>query len=228
MQRRQHLFFALLAVVHLISTLWSFPWGIWITKPLLLPTLAAIYYLQVPRPLRGFDRLILVALLASCAGDIWLMLGRESFFLFGLGSFLIAHLFYIAAFLRAPGRSPGIRQGWPALILILYAILFVSYLWADLDPTLSIPVGIYALVIGIMGGAAFLFRYKMGPSTGGILVVMGALLFIASDSLIALNKFKPDLALWQPRFLIMLTYIAGQWLICEGVIRVRKVAAAFR
>jgi uncharacterized membrane protein YhhN len=79
-----------------------------------------------------------------------------------------------------------------------------------------IPVIVYAVVILSMLAAA-LNRYGKVNGLSFMLVSLGALLFVASDSMIAINKFyeKFDFA----RILIMATYLLGQYLIATGSLR---------
>ena len=92
---------------------------IFVTKPCLLLLLALWFYLQM-RPLDSRDiRLILVGLLFSFGGDVLLMLvsngpRNEDFFLFGLGSFLVAQVCYMMAFLSFPGAKNGavVQKPW--------------------------------------------------------------------------------------------------------------------
>ena len=96
------LFFCL-AIVNLLSEYFEYTVGIYISKPLLMPTLMLLAWLAFPKPLSRFSKLILLALFFSFLGDSLLMLVEvfaqsDLFFLLGLSAFLLGHLFYITAF----------------------------------------------------------------------------------------------------------------------------------
>jgi len=81
---------------------------------------------------------------------------------------------------------------------------------------LQIPVMVYALVITLMSLQA-LFRYGYTSKPSFILVFCGAISFMISDSLLAINKFMQPLPL--SGLAIMLTYLLAQYLIVEGVLK---------
>jgi len=219
----QGIYFAL-AAFHLISILVNFPLGVQYSKPLLISFLAIAYWQSCSRKLTPFDQSILVGLIFSWLGDVLLLFagiqGKEILFLSGLGSFLLAHLFYIRAFILFPGSGKTLFP-LALLIIFVYLIGILSYLWPVLAGVFMIPVLLYSMVISIMGYFAYVF-YKKNPTPASKAVVWGALLFMVSDSLIALDKFMVSLEIWQVRFLIMLTYLAAQWLISSGVLKVKN------
>lgn len=153
-------------------------------------------------------RLIGVGLLFSGAGDILLHLDGVRFFVHGLGAFLIAHLFYIAAFIRQPAL---LRSKVPVIAAIgVYGAAMGIMLFPRLGDML-IPVTVYLIIIIGMGISASL------GSTNHAMVIIGACCFILSDSLIAINRFLLPLPLSD--YLIMGTYYAAQLLITAGVAR---------
>lgn len=126
----------------------------------------------------------------------------ESSFLAGLGVFLLAHVAYIAAFVA--------RTGAPRPLLLLpflaWGIAVVARLWPGLGP-MRVPVIAYAVVICTM-------MWRAAATTdlpGGPLALAGAVLFAASDTLIALDRFHRTIA--GARYPIMVLYWAGQLLI---------------
>ncbi len=153
------------------------------------------------------DALLLAALLFSLGGDVFLML-PGNYFIPGLASFLVAHLFYIALF----------RQGTPwfasrtGLVAVLgFGASMYAVLWSHLpDPVLAGAVGAYVTVISLMASQA-IGRAKLMGTADARWVAAGACIFMASDSLIAVNKFLvpiPLASLW-----ILVTYFAAQFLI---------------
>ena len=156
-----------------------------------------------------YKYLIIAGLLCSLAGDIFLMLPSDRF-IPGLLSFLVAHLFYIAAF----------SSGKPQLYALWYAIPFLVYggvmLWL-LFPHLGrmkLPVMIYMLVILVMAWQA-LDRWRETEQVWSALAFCGALLFTVSDSILALNRFRGRIN--YSEFYILSTYFTAQWLIALSV-----------
>ncbi len=195
---------------------------IYFSKPLLMVSLASFYFWSTKNNQKPFDRTILFALAFSCLGDILLLFVEQQsqgmlFFAAGLGSFLLAHLAYIYSFWIFP-PSKKIQVSLPIILFFLIlAASLLAFLWSGIPPDLKIRVSIYALTICSMGIMSFGMRKKVS-SEAGLYLIAGALCFILSDSLIAINKFHPTLELWQPRVSIMLTYLLAQWLIVRGVI----------
>lgn len=163
------------------------------------------------------DPLLGVALALSCLGDFLLSLHRlgsmnaDSLFLFGLGSFLLAHLAYIAVFrgYRLPAWwKPGTLRllGVLTILVVLGSMLVI--LRHSLGPLL-IPVVIYAVVLSGMGISAIL------ADLGTPLASIGALLFISSDAMLAIGKFRGPFTGSGP--LIWTTYYVAQLLILFGI-----------
>jgi uncharacterized membrane protein YhhN len=178
---------------------------VYLCKPLTVALIIPIA-LQTKHPVSAFyQRMIVAGLLCSLAGDVFLMLPRDRF-IAGLSSFAVAHLCYIAAF-----SSAGVR-GWPlwsALPFLLYGGLMLRLLWPTLKK-MKIPVIVYMLLISTMAWLA-LTRWLVSAERGQWLALTGALLFVASDSLLAVNRFKGRVRYAQ--LLILSTYFAAQWLI---------------
>jgi uncharacterized membrane protein YhhN len=159
-----------------------------------------------------------MALVFSWGGDVLLSLTRfnELFFLIGLGSFLLAQVMYLIAFFSTPGKNTITGSGfWTLLIVAAYGVALVYYLWDGLGD-MQIPVLVYAITILTMLTAAINRRAKVNRLSF-LLVLFGAILFVMSDSLIAINKFKQPFEL--ARIAIMLTYITAQYLIITGCLK---------
>lgn len=200
--------------------------GIWLTKPLLMPILAYWYY-QNTKAASSFDKIILVSLFFSWWGDNFLMPGifkTDINFLLGLGSFLIAHVLYIVAFVKIPIKSKGVllKKPWLVFPFVLFLFGMISFLFNQKHPAfapMSIPVVVYASVIMLMVLTA-LNRYQKVNHPSFKWVFLGAVLFMISDSFIAFQNFsyifenKPIVA----RFVIMPFYALGQYLIAKGCI----------
>ena len=190
------------------STNLSFLPGIML-KGLIIPVLIIIYLLNARQ---NFNFLMLAALIFSWAGDVIL----DFSFIPGLACFLLAHIMYATQFFKTPGTGAVFyRRFYLLLPVIFYGVVLVFLLYDHLDG-MRLPVIIYAIVILTMLVAA-INRYEKAGRLSFILVLAGALLFVISDSLIAVNKFGfpfrfSDVA-------DMTTYIAAQYLIVTGVLK---------
>lgn len=198
-----------------------------ISKPLLIILLALWYLLKLHPFQQQFERWILVGLLFSIGGDTLLMFVEngpkdDRFFLLGLGSFLLAQLSYLTGFLKYPGARTGavFQRPFLALPFLLYLLILLSALWEGIPEAMKLPVAVYAIAIVGMAVAAYNLRNKTSGAAF-IPLIAGVLLFVLSDSMIAINKFGDPIPL--ARIFIMSTYIIGQYLIVTGAIKMRKV-----
>ena len=148
------------------------------------------------------DRWLLGALGFSLLGDMILELPQQFPFALGLGSFLIAHILYIRRFIMKPTQ----KLWWTLVPIGLYCGTLFWYMMPNLGPLL-IPVFVYVLVIATMLWSAC--RYAQ--SYKNYLPLLGAIFFVLSDSLIAINKFITPFS--QARYAIIMTYWLAQYLI---------------
>jgi uncharacterized membrane protein YhhN len=188
----------------------------YITKPLLMPVLAVYFLAQTVRSSHRLEPWILGGLFFSWAGDVLLMFQDKipDFFLFGLAAFLVAHIFYIVFFHRVRVLE-GIRGRF---FLLLPVVLYYAGLIIWLSPYLgdmSLPVRIYGIVISFMLMMALHMLYSRNKKAGSLLVT-GAILFVISDSVLAINKFYQPFD--QAGIVIMLTYGLAQLLIVKGAV----------
>jgi len=156
--------------------------------------------------------LLAVALTLSCIGDVLLHLGSRRYFGLVLGAFLLAHVAYILLFIRSwprPLRPDGFRLRLVVAVLV-YSVVVTGWLSTGLGGY-AVPVTVYSFAITGMTVSAIL----AGFSTP--LVWIGAMLFVASDSLIAAGRFKAALPL--AAYLIWPTYYLGQYFIAVGFLR---------
>jgi uncharacterized membrane protein YhhN len=158
----------------------------------------------VLRDMRGFVRVCLTgALLGSVCGDILLDLPYANVFIFGLVAFLVAHLFYTVLFFRY-AKSP---DGFCKVVmagLVLFAGVMI-WIFRDIPPALYGPVVLYILLIVTMSIGALLV-----PAENRLLF-WGALLFIASDVVLAVNKFL--MAVPHGRVINISLYFIAQFMI---------------
>jgi len=202
--------FVMTAATVLLSILLKAPAIYQLAKPLLMVTLL-LYFLTESKGYPGWRLLVVLALIFSWGGDVFLML--DDMFIAGLASFLVAHIFYIIAYQKT-GAGKGRIRPFDIAAFSLYGIALIWILYPGLGGML-VPVIAYAVVLLTMGiwahkrrGATAItsFRY----------VSVGVILFVISDSLIAVNKFAFDVP--GERLLVMSTYIAAQFLIVQGLL----------
>jgi uncharacterized membrane protein YhhN len=168
-----------------------------------------------PEGQRRHDHLILAAALTlSSAGDVFLALDRRRYFGHALTVFLLAHVAYILLFARSwprPLRPRGRQLLLTALVLI-FGLALTSWLAPGLG-SYTVPVMIYAGAITAMTVSAILAGFSRPY------VLIGALLFMLSDSLIAAARFKAG---WAPAaYLVWPTYYLGQYGISVGFLSER-------
>jgi len=209
-----------IALIYLALLLFGSDDLAWFLKPLLLPSLIAAVAASEKFPSKG---LLLFALLFSWFGDIVLLFAAkgEIYFIAGLVLFLSAHILYIVLF----GKQPKVRSNKQKPWLFLGVLCIVGYLFSMLYVLfpnlggLKIPVTVYAVVIStmlLMSVKGF-FEWK---SPANYYILVGAVCFIASDSLLAFDKFYKAIPL--SSFNIMSTYLAAQFFIAFGILQMAK------
>ena len=138
--------------------------------------------------------------------------------MFGLAAFLVAHIFFILAYRQhrtddTASELQGLQKIRYAFPIILSGTGLVVILYNRLGG-MKFPVLVYTAVLTTMVVSA-LFRFGRTNSASFGMVFGGAILFMISDSLIAINKFLEPLPM--AGFWIMITYIAAQYLIVTGL-----------
>lgn len=207
--------FWLVALTHFIASVCALPLLLGITKSLLMPLL--VLMLAKGSSLKiNHNRLLLMALLFSWAGDVLLLFTykNELFFIAGLVGFLCAHIMYIFYFLNIKGTQPSLLKQQPLLMVValLYVSTFIYLLYPSLG-ALRLPVVVYGCVIITMLLCS-LHVYRKIPQSTASLFVLGASFFVLSDSLLAINKFYTPFPL--AGLAIMFTYCLAQYCIISG------------
>jgi len=188
----------------------NFPVYMYIFKPLATTSIILIAFLSIKGNYSKYSLAIFFGLLFSLGGDVFLMLPTD-LFIAGLISFLIGHLFYIFAF--TTGRQ--VKLSMAGLPFLIFAILIYSLLFPNLEE-MKLPVLAYVVVILIMGWQAF-ERWNFSKNTFTLLAFAGAVLFIFSDFILALNKFREPFII--ARALNLSTYFIAQWMIALSVMQ---------
>lgn len=188
-----------------------------IAKPVLMLILAFYFYLAVKKPLLKISKILLASLFFSWLGDIFLMWAADLNFMLGLGSFLLAHLCYIFCFKPANlVNKLSLINKKPFLLFIFIA--FEGFMLYNLYPnvgTIFLPIALYTTIINVMAVTA-LNRYGFVNNLSFKLVFIGAVMFVFSDTLIAINRFLSPVPL--ANIWIMLLYAVGQLFIVQGMI----------
>ena len=177
------------------------------TKPLLM--LILIWMVLMAQNSKGLKIALVLALFFSWGGDMFLLFERNGLFVFGLGSFLLAHLVYIYVYQKK------------AKVSLLHALPFLGFvglfcfgvLWGKLSADLTVPVYMYMLVISMMG---FMASNRVVHKESYTHVLIGACLFIISDAFIAVNEFVQHVP--YASFWVMSTYGIAQYLIVKGLV----------
>ena len=199
---------------------------IYLTKPLLMPTLIVWAFLFAKENNLILNNALIIALVFSLFGDISLMLLaiNPDIFIVGLASFLITHIIYTLLFIKIPSQKKSILITKPYLILpfVIYSSVLIRYLYHHQDSEfmqMQLPVMVYAAVILAMLLAAISCFGKIFHRSYKYLTT-GALLFVLSDTTIALSKFSPLFDGHQhiARIIIMSLYGTAQFLIVFGYI----------
>ncbi|QPQ33430.1 lysoplasmalogenase [Lysinibacillus sp. JNUCC-52] len=164
---------------------------------------------QKTKSIKKYQLLIVIGLIFCMVGDYTLQ-----WFLIGLTSFLIGHIFYIFAF-SSTNEQPV--PTWAKVVLLLYGVAMASWIATTVfksgETVLTFAVLAYISIILTMGWTAI--------RTGSSFAIIGAILFIASDSYLAINKFVLPLPFSHE--VIMMTYYSAQILIALSILQYSEI-----
>ena len=196
------------------------------TKTLLVPVLLIGIYAASQETKHRTSKVIIILAFCFCfLGDFFLLNdGSLVNFIIGLSSFLIAHLFFIYFFLRLKKFSDKYRLFLFAntffILLYIAALLFACHT-GIMRSNLEIPVGLYAFILGLMLLTAIhTINNKSLQKLAKFYFITGAVLFVISDSLLALQKFALDIR--YGGVLVMVTYAAAIFMLYLGAVRFLK------
>ncbi len=216
----------IIGIVEVVSIAGDFTFLHHFAKPLLMPILAGFYLLSIKNSGTAISWFVLISLFFSWLGDVFLMYQshHQLYFMLGLGAFLIAHILYIVCYIRMTNDVEVAKEKRPRLarydfFLILIWLTLISVLFPVLGE-MKIPVTLYSMTITGMALTA-LHRYQKTTTQSFWMVMGGVLIFMLSDSMIAINKFLEPITYagaW-----IMITYIIAQYLIINGLIKHKTI-----
>lgn len=204
MQNKWALPFAILAGIFIVSIRFT-PYPLsYVVKA--LPILLLLVIALRSAPFRGRLGLAAAIFFSGC-GDVILDLSFKGAFIAGLASFLTAHICYVFVF------ALHFQLQKKLLLVSLAGIVFPAamavFLWPHLGE-LKLPVAVYVTAIASM------FLTSVNRSQINSSLIFGALFFVLSDSVLALNKFYAPIP--AARYAIMATYYLAQYLIVTGLI----------
>lgn len=213
------------SIVYLLIILFGSEEIAWFLKPFLMPFLILAVYIHERFITKN---ILLTALTLSWIGGLFMMFSDkgEIYFTAGLIAFLLSHIAYIILFskqLKIYLKKSKIIFWVGVTAIAFYLIVMVLILLPSLGD-LKIPIFVYALTISIM----VLFALKgflNWQKPASIYILIGALIFAASDSLLAFDKFYAPLQ--NSSFLIMATYLLAQYLIVTGILKLNKKTNIF-
>lgn len=187
-----------------------------IFKPLtMLLAMACVAAVARGRPRTATFWLLMAGLLLSMLGDVFLL--NMERFLPGLVAFLLAHVCYIALFRR---DAPWLASKAALALCVAAGVAAYAYLYRHgLPAAMQWPVAVYVAVIGLMASQA-LGRAQVLRTPAAWCVAGGAVSFMASDTVLAVNRFAwavPCSQLW-----VLGTYYLAQWLIVHGMLQVLR------
>lgn len=183
--------------------------GIYLTKPLIMPLLI-LYYITLTQ---NINFIIIGALIFGFLGDVFL-LDSKNHFTKGLLSFFCGHILYIVAF-YLNFTIKGVKGFYLVFIIfyLFYALLLVKELFAYLG-SMKILGTMYMSTIMIMSFISLLMMLQ-SFTINTVLIFLGTIIFIVSDSVLAFDTFKEKYA--YSGVIIMSTYITAQFLIIVGI-----------
>ena len=156
----------------------------------------------------GYGILVSAAIVFSVVGDIFLMLPEDRF-VKGLVSFLFAHLALVLAFSQPwPGLTAWAFLGFSLPAFGMYRLL------APHLGRMKVPVTIYITVIVAMAWFGW-ERWMASGSMSGLMAAVGSILFLISDSTLALNRFRAEFP--SADLIVLSTYYVSLWFLALSV-----------
>lgn len=180
-------------------------WMHYLFKPVTTLLIIILAYLSPVSIFINIKYFVLLALTFSLFGDVFLMFKKENFFLPGLVSFLIAHIFYILAFYNLFHYLLFVTQSLVILAILLVYGGVVFFILKSRLGSMLVPVFIYMMVLLTMAWFAFGVGYYFSS-----ILMASSLLFVASDTTLAFNRFYKPFHVAE--VIILATYFASQTL----------------
>ena len=179
----------IVATLAITGAVWAeLRWLHYACKPLTTLLIAAMVFVSRDSNMR-YRRAVLAGLLLSTLGDVFLMLPSVpqgyDWFVFGLASFLLAHVAYLFAFCS---RARLLAAWWPFAIYACVAVGVSLVLRPHLPSDLQWPVDIYVLLLSAMAAQSAAVWSRLRDRAGAAAALGGAF-FVVSDATLALDRF---------------------------------------
>ena len=205
--------FIIAGSVHLIASLKHNDRLRGISKVFILSSLLGWYCFRAAE----INAAVVLALLFSWLGDIFLIPKGIKWFTAGGISFMISHFFFILSYLPQINFS-AVPPLWIVLAALIYAVA-VFFEFKALKPyilkSIFVPMIVYLIINGAMNCFAFYQMLSM-PCAATVLIFVGAALFFCSDAVLFFVRFNKNTR-WKSHFVPMLTYILSEFLITLGL-----------
>lgn len=209
--------FILVSVLDLLGIIFKIESLLYVFKPFVMLALLFLYTSSVS----DINKWYSTALIFSFFGDVFLMYSGQLPFKIGLISFLIAHILFIRIVTQHI-KKVSFLSILTAVIPFAVFLSLLIYTIKDSLGELLVPVIIYGFTIS-MFGVVSLINYVETKSAKSIWMLIGAIVFMISDTLLAINKFYLPKEIFG--VLIMGTYIIAQYLIYRSMVLDTRKAA---
>lgn len=183
---------------------------VYVFKPLTTLLILAIALRSASGATGRYAGTVALGLVSSLFGDVFLMLPTDRF-REGLASFLGAHVCCIAAFTSGTGL---VADPLPAIAFGTLGLILLRLLWPGVPGRLRVPVVLCIAVILTMAVPATGRGLRLHEATS-LLAAAGATLFVASDALLAWDRFRAPFR--SSRAAVLSTYFVAQRLIALSV-----------
>lgn len=202
--------FIIISVLDIIGIIFKIESLLYIFKPFIMLSLLFLYSKSVFETNKWYT----TALIFSFFGDVFLMYPGQLPFKIGLISFLIAHILFIKIVIHRIEKVSFISI-LTAVIPFGTVLLALIFTIKDSIGELLLPVVFYGITISAFGTVS-LIDYLNSKSKKSLFMLLGAIVFMLSDSLLAINKFYFPIEIFEP--IVMVTYIVAQYLIYRSMI----------
>lgn len=187
------------------------------SKPFLVLSVLFYYIFAADRKMLP---VLIAALIFSWLGDILLIPKGMKWFIAGGVSFMVSHVLFIFVYIPQVDFS---AVNW--LIVIPVAVLYYGFALFEIvklkdyaSKVMQIPLFTYLLFNCTMNIFA-LMQLITNPCAGSVIAYIGAVLFFISDCSLFVVRFVPDnKIIFKKHFTVMLTYIAAEFLITQGIL----------
>ena len=208
------LIFVLVSILDIIGVIFKIPTLIVVFKPLILLSLVVLYIVSSSER----NKIYILALICSFLGDVFLIFEGEFYFIAGLLSFLIAHLLFIRIVVKRLQKNLYSKIVVSIIPFLTFYLVLIFTLKNSLGELL-IPEIIYGLTIAVFGMVS-LIDYLNTKSIKSLYILIGAVIFMFSDAILAVNRFyKSEHTL---EVLVMITYVFAQYLIYKSMIQKKE------